>query len=219
VKGTAGAYTNRRTPVYGARVLRLCVLSVLALGTPALAQEDPTPPADGSTDRRTDLDEQAAAERPSTVCRRLIGLTGGFTTTARSWSFVGEGPISLAGSPTFAMTCDVGRQRAAWSVGVEASPFYVTRRIGRSDASARAWLSMSTGLVVGGPKVRGGPMAAFSWGRVGAGGRLLHLPWQNAKGVAQGIEYRLIGYYNGGFELQTSVLYTVSAATFARKTE
>lgn len=188
-------------------------LAASLIGGPALAQDEP------DVDSRTDLDREAAAARPSTVCRRLVGFTGGLTTTSRSWTFLGRGPVHPAGSPTLAMTCDVGPERSAWTVGVEASPFYVTRRLGRSEASARAWLSVTSGLVVGTAKLRGGPIATAGWGRVGAGGRLLHLPWANDKGVPQGIEYRLLALYNGGFEVQAYALYTISASTFTRKTQ
>ena len=191
--------------------------ALLCLAPPALAQDEPE--ADVEEKSRADLDRQAAAARSSTVCRRLVGFTGGFTTDSRSWAFLGQGPVHLGASPTFAMSCDVGPQSTAWSVGVEASPFYVTRRIGDTAARARSWLSVSTGVVLGSATLRGGPLVSLSWGRVGAGARLLHLPWSTQKGVPQGIEYRLIGYYNGGFEMQAFVMYTITASSFVRKAQ
>ena len=154
--------------------------------------------------------EEAPGDR---ACRRLVGMAGGVTPRARSWLFIGDGPLAGSASPVFAMTCGLNRGSVSWEVGFSTAPLYRTRRMGSGDAGL-AWAMVSVGPLIGNGRFRGGPWGTVAWGRVGGGARLVHLPWRGANGVSRGMEYRLETLYNGNIEVMATVMFAFSTRAY-----
>ena len=180
---------------------------ILFLSPAASAQE-----AEEKTSVSVDTIEDVKDPVPMT-CRRLIGMAGGMFDPGRSWEFA-TGPVAGAASPVLGMGCDVGGSTAV-SVSLETLPLYNTRQIGSSDGS-RQWLNISVGaLLNNNNRVRFGPLATVGWRRGGVGARVMHLPFGDSD-KPTGFEYRLQGFFNGSWEIQGMVSYTLTTNRYPR---
>lgn len=161
-----------------------------------------------------DLAERVAPPARRRWIRQCFVAPGAQVTFSRNdgldWSAVGLPDLVVTGSPAIAASCSGGARALQVVVGVDSAPVasYLTAK-----GVAPHLLGVTAGLQVGGGRVFGGPIVMGGIRYLGAGVRVVALPFTSPSGARHGVELRAVAHPVG---LAGSVMagYTVEFGRF-----
>jgi hypothetical protein len=120
-------------------------------------------------------------------CVLSLGGAVGATDTSRDWEFLDE-PYIISASPAGSFSCEGGSAtKMWWFAGVDSAPFYVYRF---ADGEMRHGAAATMGVGYGSDKLSAGVYGSAGLVILGAGARLVYMPFQMKNGGRHGPDLR-----------------------------
>lgn len=162
---------------------------------PAVIAEVPAAPV--AAPAAIPVDPARRAPRPMRLdaCTAMAGLAGGGSYAPSGWDTVGRSPLLASASPALALACERGRGSFRLYGGVDSAVAFRYLAGASTDAGSRGShvLAASAGFLYGGDRFRIGPVATAGIAILGAGTRLVWLPFgRRADQIPHGFEIRAL---------------------------